>query len=588
MRMEEGLDTGAYCVCRTTRIEGKGAEELSDELAVLGSHALLTALVHVENGAAEWTEQDEGQVTYAPKLEKGELDLDPADPAAVLARKVQASSAAHPARCVLAGRGVTVLSGQEARKRRSCGGLTEGLAPARRGFRGSACCSAARRALTKCGTSSPTGKQAMDARAFAAGAAALREGDAIWEKETCLTRTPITDPAVPIMGAGAVRVRPWAGAAREGGPQPDRDRRPQGDRDRRPQPDRDRGPTPAARPATASGELPRTAGPRAKGNGVAGAPSRTGMAASRKATVITAASRKATARPATASGATGPGARSSLPTRRRRPRSAFDVSPARKAALQVGRFLRERDAFAQDLISKHIDASRMSREDRAFATRLVLGVVSARGTLDEIIDRSLRSPDDVQDDVRDALRIGVYEMYFLDKSPHAAVDQCVELVRTFAPKACGLANAVLRKASSLKDEFPFGNPQADLEAFARQYAFPVWLAKRLVADLGLDAASEFMEASNEPAPLFAAVNAARAADEEVRAELEAAHGDPQPVEIDGRTIPGCYRVSSGPRAAGRPHQTPCSTRASCSCPTRRRRRWRAWCCPQPCRSRSWR
>ena len=133
------------------------------------------------------------------------------------------------------------------------------------------------------------------------------------------------------------------------------------------------------------------------------------------------------------------------------------------------------------------------------------------------------------------------------KGPHENLDvyKRQELVRTFAPKACGLANAVLRKASSLKDEFPFGNPQADLEAFARQYAFPVWLAKRLVADLGLDAASEFMDASNEPAPLFAAVNAARAADEEVRAELEAAHGDPQPVEIDGRTIPGCYRVSSG-------------------------------------------
>ena len=109
MRMEEGLDTGAYCVCRTTRIEGKGAEELSDELAVLGSHALLTALVHVENGAAEWTEQDEGQVTYASKLEKGDLDLDPADPAAVLARKVQASSAAHPARCSF-GRAFTASS----------------------------------------------------------------------------------------------------------------------------------------------------------------------------------------------------------------------------------------------------------------------------------------------------------------------------------------------------------------------------------------------------------------------------------------------------------------------------------------------
>ena len=53
MRMEEGLDTGAYCVCRTARIDGKTAPELTDELANLGSHALLTALVHVQSGAAE-------------------------------------------------------------------------------------------------------------------------------------------------------------------------------------------------------------------------------------------------------------------------------------------------------------------------------------------------------------------------------------------------------------------------------------------------------------------------------------------------------------------------------------------------------
>ena len=276
MRMEEGLDTGAYCVCRTTRIEGKGAEELSDELAVLGSHALLTALVHVENGAAEWTEQDEGQVTYASKLEKGELDLDPADPAAVLARKVQASSAAHPARCVLAGRGVTVLSGQEAESDGPAAGLTEGLAPGQARFSG-------KRLLLGCAEGAyevrdlkPDGKQAMDARAFAAGAAALREGDAISGEETCLTRTPITDPTVPIMGAGAVRVRPWAGAAGRAARSPTATAGRKATATAGRSPTATAGPTPAARPATASGELPRTAGPRAEGNGVAVAPSRTG------------------------------------------------------------------------------------------------------------------------------------------------------------------------------------------------------------------------------------------------------------------------------------------------------------------------
>ena len=62
-------------------------------------------------------------------------------------------------------------------------------------------------------------------------------------------------------------------------------------------------------------------------------------------------------------------------------------------------------AFAQDVIGTRIDRSDLSSEDRAFATKLALGVVSATGTLDEIIDRALIAPRDVKPDVRDALRV---------------------------------------------------------------------------------------------------------------------------------------------------------------------------------------
>ena len=488
------------------------------------------------------------QVTYASKLEKGELDLDPADPAAVPGAQ-GAGVERRASRALRAGR--TRRDGAVADSEAESDG------PAAR-FDGGPCARpgavfAGKRLLLGCAEGAyevrdlkPDGKQAMDAARFRRRrgrpcAKAMRFGRRDMPDQNTDHRSDRPDH-----GRGGRPGAPLGGGRREGGPQPDRDRRPQGDGDRRPQPDREpQAQRLAARPATASGELPQDGRPPRGGE------RRGGRTFSDRDGRKPQGDRDRGRKPQ-GDRPQRDGERRNRPRREVKPadktaetEKRFDVSPARKAALQVGRFLRERDAFAQDLISKHIDASRMSREDRAFATRLVLGVVSARGTLDEIIDRSLRSPDDVQDDVRDALRIGVYEMYFLDKSPHAAVDQCVELVRTFAPKACGLANAVLRKASSLKGEFPFGNPQADLEAFARQYAFPVWLAKRLVADLGLDAAREFMEASNEPAPLFAAVNAACATDEEVRAELEAAHGEPEPVEIDGRTIPGCYRVSSG-------------------------------------------
>ena len=194
----------------------------------------------------------------------------------------------------------------------------------------------------------------------------------------------------------------------------------------------------------------------------------------------------------------------------KKPRSK--ASPARLAALDVVRAVRERDAFAQDVIGTRIDRSDLSSEDRAFATKLALGVVSATGTLDEIIDRALNAPSDVKPDVRDALRVSTYEIIFLGKTPHAAVDQGVELVRSFAMSASGLANAVLRKIVLMRQAFPFGDPMRDPEALARLHAFPLWLARKLIVDLGPQEALDFMRASNEQAPLFIAVNAAKTSD----------------------------------------------------------------------------
>lgn len=230
-------------------------------------------------------------------------------------------------------------------------------------------------------------------------------------------------------------------------------------------------------------------------------------------------------------------------TKPAKPRSK--VSPARLAALDVGRAVRERDAFAQEVIGTRIDQSNLSPEDRAFATKLVLGVVSSLGTLDEIIDRALNKPTEAQPDVRDALRISTYELFFLEKSPHAAVDQGVELVRSFAGSAAGFTNAVLRKIVALRDTFPFGDPKRDIEALARLYAFPTWLARKLVIDLGPQEALEFMRASNEPAPLFIAVNATKADEPAIVDAFKHAGGKVEPVSIDQVRVAGCLRVLEG-------------------------------------------
>ncbi|MDR0347533.1 MAG: methionyl-tRNA formyltransferase [Coriobacteriales bacterium] len=114
MRMEEGLDTGDVCRVATVPAAGKSAQELTDELAELGARLLLEALPSIADGTAQWQAQDEKEVMYADKVGKHELTPSPADTTSVNLRKILASTPQSPARCVIAGRSVTILAAQPA------------------------------------------------------------------------------------------------------------------------------------------------------------------------------------------------------------------------------------------------------------------------------------------------------------------------------------------------------------------------------------------------------------------------------------------------------------------------------------------
>lgn len=220
------------------------------------------------------------------------------------------------------------------------------------------------------------------------------------------------------------------------------------------------------------------------------------------------------------------------------------LSPARTLALRVSTAARERDAFVADVLDGQLSRSTLTPEDRAFARVLALGVATTWGTLDEVIDRFVHAPGDVAPDVRDALRISAYEILFLQKEGHAAVDQGVELVRSVQPKAAGLANAVLRRVVERRVDFPFGDPATDAAAFARKYGFPQWICRQLEELYGHDGAEEFMRASNEAPPLFLAVNTCKAQDKSVADAFAAGGIELTPVRFGGAPLAGCYRAPS--------------------------------------------
>lgn len=179
MRMEEDLDTGDFCINRTMDVADLGADDLTMRLADLGASAILCALSHEEAGLSTWVTQDESKVTYAHKIEKGELDIAPSDDVQTLSRKVQASGVSHPSRCIIAGKGVTVLKGKAV----SADNL-ELVADMKAGelrFVAKRLFIHANDGAYEIFSLKPDGKNAMDAKAFAAGIQGIKNGGYTWE-----------------------------------------------------------------------------------------------------------------------------------------------------------------------------------------------------------------------------------------------------------------------------------------------------------------------------------------------------------------------------------------------------------------------
>lgn len=181
MRMEEGLDTGPFCISRAQEIGEMPVGELSEELAIHGATGLLVALGQIEQGGVRWTEQNESEATYAPKLEKGELNLDPQESASVNMRRVQASSEPHPARCVINGKGVTIMQAT-ARFDDDNPDIARELQPGHVAFM-------AKRMFLGCADGplelvmvKPDGRKEMPALSFASGIQNIKSNQISWEK----------------------------------------------------------------------------------------------------------------------------------------------------------------------------------------------------------------------------------------------------------------------------------------------------------------------------------------------------------------------------------------------------------------------
>lgn len=166
-------------------------------------------------------------------------------------------------------------------------------------------------------------------------------------------------------------------------------------------------------------------------------------------------------------------------------------------------------AYANRALAAALErAPQLSPPERGLATELVYGVLRRRARLDRALDAVATRGLSVPEDVRNVLRVGAYQLLFLDRIPaYAAVDDTVETMkREHGPRLGGLANAVLRRVAE-RGEPPLPDPSRDARAFLLDACgFPAWLADLCLRELGAARAVALATASGEIPPLALRAN----------------------------------------------------------------------------------
>lgn len=205
---------------------------------------------------------------------------------------------------------------------------------------------------------------------------------------------------------------------------------------------------------------------------------------------------------------------------------------ARETALLTLDACEKQGAWSNAYLKKAIRRDGLDRRDAALASRLCFGVLQNKLLLDFYLGKfSNVKPEKLEPRVRQALRLGLYQLLFLDKVPaHAAVNESVALARKYSrnPRSAGLVNAVLRAFLRQKDALPAVAGGDEVETLSLRYSHPRWLVETFVARLGTEETEELLRLNNEQPPTCAQVNVLKTKPESLSEALRASEAEVQP------------------------------------------------------------
>lgn len=215
------------------------------------------------------------------------------------------------------------------------------------------------------------------------------------------------------------------------------------------------------------------------------------------------------------------------------------ISPARLAAFEILQKIEKEKAFSSVLLPLYEE--NLNEKDRALCHELTLGVLRRQIYLDQIIEKlSNKKTGKLDIAVLVALRMGLYQLIFLDKIPaYSALNESVNLVkRAGKTSASGFVNAILRRAEREKIfEFEFAD---EIERLVSETSHPRWLIEKWIEQFGFEETEKLASANNETPVL--AFRFTRKTAEETRGILNRKDAESQALIEKSDFLENCFRV----------------------------------------------
>lgn len=199
--------------------------------------------------------------------------------------------------------------------------------------------------------------------------------------------------------------------------------------------------------------------------------------------------------------------------------------------------------FEENGVLDYSRANKLESRDRAEVREYVQNILRRRSYLDFLIDQfSNVKIDEMKSSLKNILRLGVYDMVFMDSTPdYAAINESVEIAKySLGSRTGDLTNAILRNLQRDIDDLPKPNFEDRTKLVATTFSHPEWLVKRWTDRFGEREAFKLMQANNKRPNYYIRANNLRTKTENFKLRMTK-HG----IEFEESDwLPGYFKVDS--------------------------------------------